>query len=335
MFKSPRKKTLPPAHSERVVPCTVVRLQKKKDGTLVQGCDVYIGPRIRNPHWHLDAGIWSNAYHIKGNPDKSSKMFISYVLSNKTLRESLPSLKGKRLGCFCRDMDMCHGQELANLVNEGARDRIPPFITCKGIYLFFKGEHCPLSNLHKSPLKTPDGKVFSCLEQLRGYTIATKLGETFIARKLERLDLTTKEVLSVTKNLFKSPHFKPEKFNQYDNINLVRRLLQMKLDQDTKFKAMIFDPSFTKLIFVEATYNTFWGCGADIENIVSKNPSEIDTRFFTGFNVLGWMLLELAHGRSFLKKLMYEKQKINGERMFYTGLRIVLTNSLACPWAKK
>jgi hypothetical protein len=48
----------------------------------------------------------------------SLALYAEYLHANTILRQHLPSLKGKRLGCFCPVGDPCHGDVLVRLVEE-------------------------------------------------------------------------------------------------------------------------------------------------------------------------------------------------------------------------
>ena len=290
--------------------CTVVKLRKNYKGEVLQDCDIYIGPRIDNPHWRLDASIWLNPFHIPGFQQKSLQMFRNHILSNSKLRDLLPSLRGKRLGCFCKDLTQCHGQELVKIVNEtdvaAGFDISTQFIHGNQI-MFFKGEKSPLSNLHKSPMKIND-IVFTCLEQARAHHLATHIGEKFIAQKLANYDISTKELLTLSKNLVKSDNFKISNFTLNENIQLVHSLLKVKMAQDTKFRKLV--QKHKTLIFVEATYNKFWGCGADIQNLLSNRETVLQMKLFPGLNILGWLITEIAQGKAFYTNINSEKKPL-------------------------
>lgn len=93
--------------------CTVVNIKTSK-------YDVYIG---RHPDPII--GRWGNPYSCKANTlakyktttrKESIEKFKEYLLNNEELKRLLPSLKGKRLGCFCKPKS-CHGDVIAELVN--------------------------------------------------------------------------------------------------------------------------------------------------------------------------------------------------------------------------
>ena len=62
---------------------------------------------------------WGNPFVIgkDGNRDDVCDKYEAYILSNQTLLDALPELKGKKLGCFCKPQ-RCHGDILAKLADE-------------------------------------------------------------------------------------------------------------------------------------------------------------------------------------------------------------------------
>lgn len=97
---------------------TVVRI-RRRDGQVVQGCDVYIGRRWTMGGWDLPHSIWANPYHIgkDGSREECVAKYEAYVRSRPELLAQLPSLKDKTMGCFC-DKAPCHGHVLIKLYEE-------------------------------------------------------------------------------------------------------------------------------------------------------------------------------------------------------------------------
>jgi hypothetical protein len=88
--------------------CRVVNIKNSK-------YDIYIGR----------PSIWGNPYSTKENSlakyktktrKESVEKYKQYILNNKELLSKLSTLKGKRLGCFCKPKS-CHGDIIAELVN--------------------------------------------------------------------------------------------------------------------------------------------------------------------------------------------------------------------------
>lgn len=61
---------------------------------------------------------WGNKFKIKTyGREKSILLYKEWILNNQDMMNSLPELKGKRLGCHCKP-NGCHGDILVELVNE-------------------------------------------------------------------------------------------------------------------------------------------------------------------------------------------------------------------------
>ncbi len=97
---------------------TVVCL-KRKNGKIVQDCDIYIGRKINMGGWNLPQSKWANPYKIKDieSIDKCLQLYEEYIRSNKILMMSLSELQGKTLGCWCKPKK-CHGDILIKLLKE-------------------------------------------------------------------------------------------------------------------------------------------------------------------------------------------------------------------------
>ncbi|KJE95231.1 hypothetical protein CAOG_05708 [Capsaspora owczarzaki ATCC 30864] len=95
----------------------VVRL-KRKNGAVVQGCDIYIGRACNQGGWHLPSSKWANPFSVSkcGSRKEAVRRFEQYLLSRPDLLAALPELRGKVLGCWCAP-ELCHGHILAKLAN--------------------------------------------------------------------------------------------------------------------------------------------------------------------------------------------------------------------------
>ena len=71
--------------------------------------DVYIGR----------PSVWGNPFKIDKDGTRAEviKKYEAYIRSNNQLLVLLPSLKGKKLGCWCYPK-FCHGDVLIKLINE-------------------------------------------------------------------------------------------------------------------------------------------------------------------------------------------------------------------------
>lgn len=108
---------------------SVVKLQRRKTGEIVQGCDVYIGRRLAMGGWNLPASKWANPYSLKdcgGSVDEAVRRYEEYLMHGEGvwLLDDLEELRGKVLGCWCKKKptNPCHGDVLVRLLNEHADD---------------------------------------------------------------------------------------------------------------------------------------------------------------------------------------------------------------------
>lgn len=104
--------TLPPPKT------CVVRL-KARNGQIVQDCDVYIGRACHHEPWDFIDSKWGNPFTVKesGSAHEAVRRYEEYILKKPDLLASLPELKGKRLGCWCKP-GPCHGDVLVKLIRD-------------------------------------------------------------------------------------------------------------------------------------------------------------------------------------------------------------------------
>jgi hypothetical protein len=98
---------------------TVVHIQRK-NGRVVQDCDVYIGRAMYRGGWELPQSKWANPYFLgrDGSRREIIDKYRKHITGNSVLMSRLESLRGKTLGCWCKP-EACHGDVLVELV-EGA-----------------------------------------------------------------------------------------------------------------------------------------------------------------------------------------------------------------------
>lgn len=79
--------------------------------------DIYVG-RALCPKTGLFS-IWGNPFkvNIDGTRDEVIAKFEEWITSHSELREKLPELRGKVLGCWCVP-ERCHGEVLLRLANQ-------------------------------------------------------------------------------------------------------------------------------------------------------------------------------------------------------------------------
>ena len=97
----------------------VVRLKRYR-GKIIQDCDIYIGRKVMYGGWSLPQSFWHNPFHLKDyNFDRISNLesYRQYVTQRPDMIARLPSLRGKRLGCWCSP-NKCHGDILIELLDE-------------------------------------------------------------------------------------------------------------------------------------------------------------------------------------------------------------------------
>lgn len=101
----------------------VVRIQRK-NGIIVQDCDVYIGRACNQGGWRLPSSIWHNPFSIKQYGRREClqlyKEYIIKKISEQPDIYDISSLRDKRLGCWCgngRDIE-CHGNILIDILEE-------------------------------------------------------------------------------------------------------------------------------------------------------------------------------------------------------------------------
>jgi hypothetical protein len=94
---------------------TVVRI-RRKDGQILQDCDIYIGRRLTMGGWNLQQSKWANPFSVKlYGREKALEMYRTYILSNDALLSEIHTLRGKVLGCWCKP-ESCHGDILVELI---------------------------------------------------------------------------------------------------------------------------------------------------------------------------------------------------------------------------
>jgi hypothetical protein len=86
--------------------------------------DVYIGRANRS--YGLAASPFGNPFipGRDGTPQECLALYREHVTSTPALMRLLPSLKGKRLGCWCKKTgsEPCHGDVLVELIEEKPND---------------------------------------------------------------------------------------------------------------------------------------------------------------------------------------------------------------------
>lgn len=107
------------------VKTSVVRI-RRTGGEVVQDCDIYIGRAMYMGGWKLPKSKWANPFTVKECGNSSTvavQKYRAWLLQQPELLKQLPELKGKVLGCWCKNKpeDPCHGDVLVEFVEKGIR----------------------------------------------------------------------------------------------------------------------------------------------------------------------------------------------------------------------
>lgn len=95
---------------------TVVNVRKEK-------CDIYIGRLVKNARYNFSHSPFGNPFkpEAHGSVEECLARYKRHVLNDPKLMSLLPSLKGKKLGCWCKPSP-CHGDVLVELIEEYCKD---------------------------------------------------------------------------------------------------------------------------------------------------------------------------------------------------------------------
>lgn len=100
---------------------TLVKIQRK-NGKIIQDCDVYIGRDFNMGGWNLKNEGFENPYPVKiYGRDECLRLYRNWldqkINDEPGFKDKLLSLKGKRLGCWCKPGEACHGQIIIEKIN--------------------------------------------------------------------------------------------------------------------------------------------------------------------------------------------------------------------------
>lgn len=108
----------------------VVRIKCKKDGTVVTGCDTYVGRACTQGGWRLTTSEWANPFKVaeegRGSAIEQYEIYIrEKIRSDPTkwlgyLVRMVSFSRALSLGCFCKDKPdiPCHGDVIVKLAGE-------------------------------------------------------------------------------------------------------------------------------------------------------------------------------------------------------------------------
>jgi hypothetical protein len=149
---------------------TVVHL-KRKDGVVVQGCDIYIGRKTSKGGWDLPRSKWANPFTLKehgGQVERVLTLYTIYLKGRPHLMNSIHELKGKVLGCWCKP-NPCHGDILAEMAN--SRGLPPPLPTEKSTDPYLYENEDNFLDRMKAKTEDPLRPEFTLAEAIRYHLI--------------------------------------------------------------------------------------------------------------------------------------------------------------------
>ena len=157
----------------------------------------------------------------------------------------------------------------------------PAYVEQNSDVIVFNGKSNVLSNLYECQISV-FGLQFTSSEQAYQYARAIRCG-----------DLPKAEAIRETRTALDAKHLgdtviESEAFLS-QRIDVMTEILECKADQVPDFKD-ILKKSGPKTIFVESTYNDFWGSGLNYEGTTHTDIGE-----WTGQNHVGKILCEIAN----------------------------------------
>ncbi|KAF0983852.1 hypothetical protein FDP41_007767 [Naegleria fowleri] len=110
----------------------VVKLQRR-NGQVVQDCEVYIGRAMTMGGWNLPHSKWGNPYPVStcnGSAEVACQKYRDYILRRDDLLQDLEELDGKVLGCWCKSdpTKACHGDTLVELLEMKKRGELEEYV---------------------------------------------------------------------------------------------------------------------------------------------------------------------------------------------------------------
>lgn len=269
---------------------------RKVNGTVVQGCDIYIGNQINNPSWNLKQSKWSDPFHSLWNVPLTQRLdkYKQHILKQPQLVNDLGDLRGKTLGCLCKDISSCHGNVLIKLVKmKYSKDYMVKAV--RGNVYMFKGSLSPFSNFYPVPLrKEAENKDNTTQRRIKRYPLGT--GQMYVMKRASdagrkdieeqvRLASSIQEINNLSKSI---PPFKK---TVEDQVTDMFHLQNLKYSQVGVMKKGLQRLASKGRVPCEATNNKFWGCGADLSKISSMNWEKMkEAEILTGRNLFGWIL---------------------------------------------
>ena len=127
--KITKSKLVLPQHNTEVV-CVLVKNIRPEYHDLREWMtdpnNIYIGRAgvvfIDGERFPKEASVWANPFTVKKHGDNAIPLYRKYItemlVTNKISHMELESLKGKKLGCWCKSNgdEPCHGDVLLDLI---------------------------------------------------------------------------------------------------------------------------------------------------------------------------------------------------------------------------
>lgn len=110
-----------PAAGPAPGPTTVVCLTGRRDDPAIADV-VYVGRPLYQGGWKLAGHLLANPFKVgrDGTPEQVVARYERWLDEHADLvARELPKLRGRRLGCWCRDGQPCHARVLARRADEG------------------------------------------------------------------------------------------------------------------------------------------------------------------------------------------------------------------------
>ena len=161
-----------------------------------------------------------------------------------------------------------------------------------GNVYYFKGSFSPLSNFYpslvmdlsegeKKMMETKRFKLGSF--QMYIWRKAVNASQEKVARAVLK-DNTIKKVCQLSKRI------KDTEMSIEDQILSMYKIQKMKYDQVPMLRAALERLRLTKRVPAEATTNSFWVCGLDIEAVRRSTAPKLCKKLVTGKNYIWWIL---------------------------------------------
>lgn len=99
---------------------TVVNLKGHREDSRYADV-IYVGRAMHRGGWHLDGSPFASPFRpgADGNREEVIGKYREWLTGRPDLLVQLPTLKGRRLGCWCAPL-LCHADVLAEMADNPA-----------------------------------------------------------------------------------------------------------------------------------------------------------------------------------------------------------------------